>query len=121
MSRKSGNRFSEKGMRKCKNLERIPIQWDALQFISGSKGAVLWRDGTCARSRKMWPDSIELDGLSGRGGDARHGLFHDRQVDHGGKHAEQDRQPPDHVIGAGLLEQQSTEPHAEEAADLVTE
>jgi hypothetical protein len=26
MSRKSGHRFSEKDMRKCKNRERIPVQ-----------------------------------------------------------------------------------------------
>jgi hypothetical protein len=28
MSRKSGHRFSEKDMRKCKNLESIPVQFN---------------------------------------------------------------------------------------------
>src|SRR5947209_3943782 len=47
-------------------------------------------------------------------------LLHDRQIDHGGEHAEQDGKPPDHVVRAGTLERDATEPDAEESAHLMT-
>ena len=48
-------------------------------------------------------------------------LLADRQIDGGGRDAKRHRQPPHDEIGAGLLVQHAAEPHAEEAADLVTE
>src|ERR1700716_2123725 len=57
----------------------------------------------------------------GRDGETLHRLLHDRQIDHSRKHAEQDREPPDEVIGAGALERKAAEQDAEEAADLMAE
>src|SRR5215510_8159691 len=50
-----------------------------------------------------------------------HRLLYDRQIDQRRSHAEEHRQPPHDVVGSGALEQEPAEPHAEEAADLVTE
>jgi hypothetical protein len=52
---------------------------------------------------------------------SRHRLLDDRQIDHRRQKAEQDREPPDRVVGAGALEQHAAQPHAEEAANLMAE
>src|SRR5207302_768411 len=44
-----------------------------------------------------------------------HRLLDDRQVDERGGDAEEHREPPHDVVGTGALEQESAEPHAEEA------
>src|SRR6266446_5245549 len=65
------------------------------------------------------PDAIKRDPrarTSVGSGRARHCPRHrpldDRQVDGGRGDAEEDRSPPDHVIGAGALEQHPAEPDA---------
>src|SRR6266536_3252012 len=57
-------------------------------------------------------------GLRNRADD---GGFHDRQVDQGGQHAEQHRQPPDRRVGTELLEHDAAQPHAKESADLMAD
>lgn len=59
--------------------------------------------------------------LCRRRGRPRDRLLHDRQVDHRRQQAEQHRKPPPGIVGAGALERDAAEPHAEEAADLVAE
>src|SRR5260370_41425220 len=80
----------------------------------------------CARRRAALKPVQNNSGkpfnLSGRHrGDARDRLLHDRHIDQRREHAEQDRQPPDHIIRAGAVEHDAAEPDAEKAADLVTE
>src|SRR5437762_6153435 len=41
-------------------------------------------------------------------------LLHDRQIDHCGEHAEQNRKPPDRTIGAGAVEHDAAEPDADD-------
>src|ERR1043166_2238104 len=50
-----------------------------------------------------------------------HGFLYNRQIDDGGEHAEEYREPPDRVVRAGALEHDAAEPNSEEAADLVAE
>ncbi len=72
------------------------------------------------RDPKATPD--QKCNLLGRGGGlTHHRLLHDRQVDDGRQHAEQDREPPHDIVGAGLHIRDAAQPHAEEAADLVAE
>src|SRR5262249_19040461 len=54
-------------------------------------------------------------------GHAHDRLLHDRQVDERRGDAEEHREPPHHVIGAGALEQVAPEQDAEETADLMAE
>src|ERR1700728_2836457 len=68
MSRKSGNRFSEKDMRLLMNLEHILIPLD--------------RDVLCAgRNALSRPDPVEDDGL-----DVANGLFEKRILDQSPSH-----------------------------------
>src|SRR5215472_9628686 len=43
-------------------------------------------------------------------GHTRDWLLHDRHIDHGGEHAEQDRQPPHRIVGAGAVEHEAAQP-----------
>src|SRR5579871_2691912 len=56
-----------------------------------------------------------------RGREPLHRLLDNRQVDHCRQHAEQDREPPHHVVGPGALIGDSADQDAQEAADLMTE
>src|SRR5574338_1541488 len=66
-----------------------------------------------------WEPERKRSGGNRLGADDR--LFDDRQVDDGRNDAERNRQPPDHLIGAGALEQHAAQPDAEEATDLMAE
>src|SRR5262245_64518958 len=61
------------------------------------------------------------DSSSRRRRQARHRPLDNRQIDRRREQAEQDREPPDRVVGSGALEQHAAQPHAEEAADLMDE
>src|SRR5215470_8225359 len=123
------------GVRKNPNPERAPKPMSAIRQPQARMTAGVRQDagGRTTEGRRMlsaslpsprWAvrSSIRGHPSSGRhGGRAHHRFFHDRQVDHRGEHAEQDRKPPYRVIGAGAHEHDAAEPHAEEAADLVAE
>src|SRR5215472_12957196 len=57
--------------------------------------------------------------LSRHGRHACHWTLDDRQVDETGEHAEQNREPPDKLVGAGPLKHDAAEPNPEETPDLV--
>src|SRR6267154_6344619 len=117
---------AESGVRKKPSAERGPkasmaIRQPPSTITTGLRQSAGRSVADVAGAISAVTDRSALDGLdigicSGRNdGEALHRLLHDRQVDQPGKHAEQNRQPPDGVIGAGALERKTAEQDAEEA------
>src|SRR5579872_4117665 len=112
---------AESGVRKKPSAERGPNASMAMRqppstITRGLRQSALAATDCCAG------DGLDIGSASGgQDCEARHRLLRDRKIDQARKHTEQNRQPPDGVIGAGALERKAAEQHAEKTADLMAE
>src|SRR5262249_55662933 len=89
----------------------------ALKLATMMSSIACPRERACPRKSRGLPPRTRRSGRR----ESRHRLLHDRQVDGGRHEAEQDREPPDRIVGSCALEYHAAQPHAEEAADLVAQ